>query len=375
MGLYRRGGRLWWYRFKFTLKQADGRRDHFDIQRSAHTPNQRKAHARETAHRDALNEGRVYPLDPWPPVQKRPRTPTLREFSGEFLTHVRLHTKAGTARFYAGCLGRILAFEPLAESPLCEIGAERVDGFIAWRKTHKSGTSLAALNGELRSLRRLLYVAEEWKVIERAPVVHELPGEARRERVVSFAEEARYLGAAAATLRQVAILAADTGLRPNSELFALAWRHVHLDGQPPYIHVAEGKSREAVRNVPLTARARGVLNLRRGDSQGSPYVFAGPGGSGHLTSVQHAHERALRRAGLRPFPFYCWRHTFATRCAESSMDKFTLARLLGHSSPRVTERYYVHVTESHVAAGFERFMEYLAERQMGAVPEVSQKVQ
>ena len=374
MGLYRRG-RVWWYKFKWTLKHKNGQREYFEIQRSAHTRRQRVAEEIEREHQDALSKGRVHPVDAWPPVHKRQKTPTLREFSGEFLQHVRLHTKAGTARFYAGCLGRILAFAPLAESPLAEIGGDRLDGFIAWRKAQPSGTSLSALNGELRTLRRMFYLAEEWGVVDRAAKVHELPGEARRERVVSFGEEARYLQAASPTLRAVAILAVDTGLRPNSELFPLAWRHVHLDGQPPYLHVAEGKSREAVRNVPLTARAGSVLEMRRSVSAASPYVFAGPGRSGHLTSVQHAHERTLRRAGLKAFEFYCLRHTFATRCAESGMDKFTLARLLGHSSPRVTERYYVHVTEPHVAAGFERFVEYLAERQIGAVPEVTGRVQ
>jgi len=44
----------------------------------------------------------------------------------------------------------------------------------------------------------------------------------------------------------------------------------------------------------------------------------------------------------------CWRHTFGMRCAESGMDKFMLARLMGHSSPRVAERYYIHVSEPHV---------------------------
>ncbi len=40
------------------------------------------------------------------------------------------------------------------------------------------------------------------------------------------------------------------------------------------------------------------------------------------------------------------------------MDKFTLARLMGHSSPRVAERYYIHVTEPHVMTGFDRFVAY-----------------
>ena len=44
---------------------------------------------------------------------------------------------------------------------------------------------------------------------------------------------------------------------------------------------------------------------------------------------------------------YCWRHTCGTRWAEAGMDKYTVARLMGHSSPRVAERYYIHVTEPH----------------------------
>ena len=40
------------------------------------------------------------------------------------------------------------------------------------------------------------------------------------------------------------------------------------------------------------------------------------------------------------------------------MDRFSLARLMGHSSPNVTARYYIHVTETHVAAGFGKFVEY-----------------
>jgi integrase len=124
----------------------------------------------------------------------------------------------------------------------------------------------------------------------------------------------------------------------------------------------------ATRNIPLTPRTREMLlarrelmvgpkdaKRRRGDLR---FVFPGDGNSGHLVTVQHAHEKAASNANLQPFEFYCWRHTFGTRCAESGMDKFTLARLMGHSSPRVAERYYIHVTEPHVMTGFERFVSY-----------------
>lgn len=92
-------------------------------------------------------------------------------------------------------------------------------------------------------------------------------------------------------------------------------------------------------------------------------VFPGPGNSGPLISIQKSHRRAIRKAGLDTFPFYCWRHTFGTRCAESGMDRHTLAKLMGHSSPRITEKYYIHVSEPHINSGFERFMAYQAQQQ------------
>jgi integrase len=222
-------------------------------------------------------------------------------------------------------------------------------------------------------------VAHEWGLIPQAPTIHELPGGKGRDRVISFAEEAKYLSVASRTLRDAATLAADTGLRPNSELFPLLWSNVHLDkthdAPQGFIHVSEGKTDAATRNIPLTPRTREMLLTRTDLVKGAKYVFPGTGNSGHLVTVQHAHETAIRESGLEPFEFYCWRHTFGTRCAESGMDKFTLARLMGHSSPRVAERYYVHVTEPHVMIGFGRFLEYHANRLVDAIPKQTHRLQ
>ncbi len=90
-------------------------------------------------------------------------------------------------------------------------------------------------------------------------------------------------------------------------------------------------------------------------------------------------KRAIEDAKLPSFEFYCWRHTFGTRAAQSGMDRFTLARLMGHSSPSVAARYYIHVTETHVAAGFGKFVEYqtrnVAEGLAAAFPQASEAVQ
>jgi hypothetical protein len=48
---------------------------------------------------------------------------------------------------------------------------------------------------------------------------------------------------------------------------------------------------------------------------------------------------------------------------------------MGHSSPRVAERYYIHVTEQHVTTGFERFVSYLERWLVDSVPAVTERVQ
>ncbi len=200
---------------------------------------------------------------------------------------------------------------------------------------------------------------------------------------------------ASGNLRDATTLAVDTGVRPNSELFSLKWSDVDLTARPesPHgvIHVRQGKSDATRRSVPLTPRAAEVLRRRKKEAEAEPkpkpkpkpkqsdYVFPGDGNSGHIVSLQHPHEDAVRNAKLESFEFYCWRHTFGTRAAQSGMDRYSLARLMGHSSPAVAARYYVHVTETHVAAGFGKFVEYqtrnVAEGIAAAFPEASEAIQ
>jgi integrase len=245
--------------------------------------------------------------------------------------------------------------------------------------------SVVTVNGDLRTLRRILHLAEEWGKLDRAPAIHELPQPQGRERVLSFAEEATYLAKASENLRDAAILAVDTGLRPNSELFPLKWADVDLteskESPNGVLHVRKGKTDSAQRSLPLTPRVAEVLQRRKkaAEAKGSAFVFPGAGISGHATSMQHPHKAAIEDSKLVSFEFYCWRHTFGTRAAQSGMDRFTLARLMGHSSPSVAARYYVHITESHVAAGFGRFVEYqtrnVAEGLAAAFPAATNQIQ
>lgn len=382
--IYKRG-KVYWYNFRWSLKKDDGTLESFRIVKSAKTTNKNDAKNAEDEHRRALRLGEIHPNDPWPkPAAIGP--PIFRAFAKEFLHYAKTHTKPGTHTFYDVCLDRLLTFAAIADAHLNAITGDLVSRYARYRQDVPKN-SVITVNGDLRTLRRILHLAVEWGRLDRVPAIHELPQSKGRDRVLSFAEEAKYLAKASDNLRDATILAVDTGMRPNSELFPLKWADVDLTARAecPHgvLHVRQGKTDSAQRSLPLTPRAADVLQGRKKAAEAKPkhsaFVFPGAGIGGYITSLQHPHKAAIEDSKLASFEFYCWRHTFGTRAAQSGMDRFTLARLMGHSSPSVAARYYVHVTETHVAAGFGRFVEYqtrnVAEGLATAFPQASEAVQ
>ena len=378
--VYKRG-QVFWYNFRWSIRRADGTRESFRIVKSARTKNRKDALIAEAEHRRALRLGEVHPTDPWP-RPKASAPPVFRSFAKEFIQYAQTRAKPGTLTFYRTCLDRLLSFAAIADAPLTALTGDVVSRYTRYRQ-EIPGNSVVTVNGDLRTLRRILHLAVEWGRIQHASAIHELPQPKGRERVVSFEDEAKYLAKASGNLHDAAVLAVDTGMRPNSELFPLRWEDVDLTPRPecPHgvVHVRQGKTDNAQRSLPITPRAADVLARRKRAEEAkqnpSAFVFPGAGKRGHIVSMQHPHEKAVEDAGLMSFEFYCWRHTFGTRAAQSGMDRFTLARLMGHSSPSVAARYYIHVTETHVAAGFGKFVEYqtqhVAEGLAAAFPQAS----
>jgi site-specific recombinase XerD len=70
-------------------------------------------------------------------------------------------------------------------------------------------------------------------------------------------------------------------------------------------------------------------------------VFPAHAMCGHITrqSCVWHHNGAIKRSGVKRFQVYTLRHSALTRLAESGCDAFTLARIAGHSSITITQRY------------------------------------
>lgn len=347
MSLYKRGD-VYWYHFEFMGA-------HF--QESAHTGNKDVARQIEAAHRTRLAKGEAG-------IHERPAAPTLAEFGPRFESAIVMlcADKPATVGFYQEKLRRLLADSALAGARLDAIDESLIDGYKQ-RRTRQASRygrplSPASVNRELATLRRLLRLAQEWKVLDRVPRIRLLRGECNREFVLSHKLQPKYLEAAPQPLKDVAILILESGIRPG-EAVGLQWPDVYL--QPAvrakfgYIAIRRGKSRNAKRNLSLTARAAEMLKARKAASN-SPWVFPGdsPDSAFLGTSLDHQHDIVRTALELpKDFVIHSLRHTMLTRLGEAGAEAFTIMRIAGHSSVTVSQRY-VHPTPEGMERAFER---------------------
>lgn len=341
MSIFKRGP-VYWYRFVF-----DGKR----IQKTTRQGNPRVARQIEAAHRTALAKGMVG-------IKEPKRVPILKDFAQRFIDSIQIRSadKPKTVEFYAQQLARLLEHQDLANARISDIDEALIEDFVRHRSQQ---VSPASVNRALATLRRLLRLAQEWHVIDRVPRIRMLQGEYNREFVLTHDQEAAYIEAAPQPLKDIAILILDTGLRVG-EALALKWPDVHLvplnGSRLGFIHIRQGKTRNAIRNVSITSRVLEILAKHQSSSSAaSEYVFLGPTTS-HLlvSSLDHAHRRTREALKLpRQFVLHSLRHTFLTRLGLAGVEAFTIMKLAGHSSVTVSQRY-VHPTPQAMENAVER---------------------
>lgn len=340
-----KGSKYWWYQFVW-----QGER----IRKSTKQANRRVAEQIEAAAKTALAKGEVG-------IQDRKPVPTLREFAVEFDKAIadQCADKPRTVEFYREKLSKLLA-SSLAGRKLNAIDEAAIEKYrqqrTATQSRRKQPMSRGSINRELATLRRMLRLAHEWKLIARVPRVKLLGGEKHRVFVLARNQEAAYLSALPHPLCDVAPVLLDTGLRVG-ELISLDWAQVRLDpvqgARFGFLTVLYGKAKnKKSRHVPLSPRA--VEILKRWGPQAKGLVFHREDGQplpATLLDQQHARVRESE-----DFVLHSLRHTFGTRLGEAGADAFTIMRLMGHSSVTVSQRY-VHPSPEAVELAFGRMVE------------------
>lgn len=325
MSIYKRGN-VYWYKFMWHCGL---------VRESTKQSNDKVARSMESAHRTALAKSEVG-------IREKKPVPTLKEFlRGDFLPFVRTKhvAKPLTLRYYQQG-SDMLVKSTLAGLRLDELSDQHAQDFV--RKHAR--LSASGINRGLRTLRRALNLAYEWGKIEKPVRITLAPGEKQRDRVLTEHESDVYLKACPEPWRECATIILDEGFRP-SEVFALRWSHVFFneDGTG-LIQVVEGKSKAARRLLPMTPRVYRLLSARYElcDRPSEGWIFPTTSKCGHFNgnAAKEQHKKALLDSGVATFVPYTLRHTALTRLGEAAGgDVFVLARIAGHSSITVTQRY------------------------------------
>jgi integrase len=145
-----------------------------------------------------------------------------------------------------------------------------------------------------------------------------------------------------------------TGLR-RSELCALDWRDLELDGRKPSLLVRSGKGGKSRRQPIPASLARQLQRLANAHSPGpADPVFCGlQGGRLQQTILADIIGRAAKRAGLeKHVTAHTLRHTAATWLRQERGDTRLVAEYLGHADLSTVARYaHVDREELFEAAG------------------------
>jgi integrase len=140
----------------------------------------------------------------------------------------------------------------------------------------------------------------------------------------------------------VVMLALLTGSR-SGEIMKMRWSEIDLESGIWHKPAPKTKPREP-QHLPLGVPAIRLLEDRRNEDAGSPWVFPGRRRGQPLTSIKKAWREICLQAGIQPgredgFVLHDMRHQFASLAVSGGASLPMVGGLLGHASPTTTARY------------------------------------
>lgn len=149
-------------------------------------------------------------------------------------------------------------------------------------------------------------------------------------------------------LHDMAIISLHTGARA-SEIFGLTGNDIDFDHD--LITLRDTKNKET-RYSPMTKEVKDILRRRLPEERGG-LIFSDNKGR-RIREVSNAFSRAVERVGLntgvtdprQKVVFHSLRHSFASWLAIQGTPLYTIAKLMGHKSISMSERYS-HLSPDH----------------------------
>jgi len=267
------------------------------------------------------------------------KAPVLLEFSRRFLEWLDTARLEAKTKTYYRNGWRLLKATTIVGMRLDQVTSDVVE-------TLQFSSASSNANCALRTLRRMLHKAEEWKLIRQAPKIKLMKEYGRSLRLDDEAERKLLAGAAACNwrkpsfqlFRDIIMLMRDTGMRNERELYRM--RIENLDWDTRVIFVPDSKTEEGRRRVPMSNRVFDVLRERCG-ARREGWVFPSKRSkSGHLTTMGTWFRDARKKAGLpKCLVLYCGRHDYGTRILKRTGNLAAVMRTMGHKDVKTAMQY------------------------------------
>jgi integrase len=258
---------------------------------------------------------------------------TTADLLKRFKAHQKAHLRPTTFVRLDGILETLKAALPTLAK---EITRRTVADYILERSETVSAGTVAK---EFATLRHAFQLAVEWELLIVNPAQGaKLPKQSEgRTRYLSPTEFKAALLAAPDWMRGPMALAAFTGMR-RGEILGLCWKDVDLENQRVYLMETKNGS---LRVLALNGLAAQVLKSL---PEGEPGELVFPEVNAAHLSVYT--RRVFASVGIQDASFHSLRHTAASWLVMEGVDLYAVGRILGHKTPRMTQRY------AHLSPGF-----------------------
>jgi integrase len=287
--------------------------------------------------------------DPVGEQQDSRAAPTVADLAERFIADYLPRKRPSTQRVYRQQIEADIlpAFGTSKVAAVTHADVDRFHHAMRDRPTHGNRT--------LAVLSKMLSLAVKWGMRADNPCRGvERFGEAKRTRYLSGAELDRLTAAldklpdrGAADAVRLLLL---TGAR-RGELLAAKWDDIDLDAGVWNKPGATTKTK-TLHSIPLSKPAcRLLVEMRK--RAPSDWLFPALLRDGHRLHINAAWIELRRTAKLPGVRLHDLRHTYATILASSGLSLPVIGKLLGHSTPIMTQRY-AHLTDDPLRQATER---------------------
>ena len=219
--------------------------------------------------------------------------------------------------------------------------------------------SPATVNRHYSQIKGMYNRAIEWGMffgMNPTKGIKPLPENNERCRWLTEEEQERLLSFCTGHTRLIVLIALQAGLRWG-EIVTLKWRQSQLSNYVDFntgnivIHSSATKT-EKSRHIPMTK----VLRLALRDvpkNSNHDYLIVNPETKKPLHNIRKSFATALKKAGIDDFKFHDLRHTFASTLLRKGVPLHIVQKLLGHTTPKMTQRY-AHLALSDLREAIEK---------------------